>query len=104
MDALPAVLLAIGIVSWIWKLTRRPARPKWTVPQLVNELDRLETMLLRQEIRFASSSLAQIDPPIMRVRGPDGCLLRARLRLSAGDFFAWTGRPEPARARLEEAL
>ena len=102
MDALMSILIAP--VRWISRLFDRPQRPEWTVPKLADELDRLEMLLLRNERQPAISTLTAIDPHVTRTQGPEGSLLRARLRLAAGDFFAWTGRPDDAKAHLEQAL
>lgn len=81
----------------------RAEQSSWTMPRLTSELDRLETLLLQGESHFPAEILNQLQPEVTRIQGPDGAVLRARHRLSAGDFFAWSGRPEQARAQLEEA-
>lgn len=100
-----AFVLLVLLIRWVWSSSAtRPSVPVWTLPTLTNELDRLETLLLRGDQGHAASSLTQIEPPILNLQGSDGNLLRARLRVAAGDFFGWTHRPDAAKAQLREGL
>lgn len=103
-DGFIALILVGLVIYWVWSSSARRSVPGWTVPALASELDRLETLLLRGDHEHAASSLTQIEPPILAMQGSDGNLLRASLRLAAGDFFAWTQRPDAAKAQLREAL
>jgi tetratricopeptide (TPR) repeat protein len=98
------IILLSLVIRWMWSVTRPPAAPVWTVPALTSELDRLETLLLGGRPAFAAESLRQIEPPILEIQGQDGEVLRARLRLVAGDLFAWTQQPDAAKSQLREAL
>ena len=74
---LTIVILAL-IVRWIWQRTRPSAEPVWTASSLTNELDRLETLLLRGDQDHAASSLTQIEPPIHKTPGTEGDVLRVK--------------------------
>lgn len=106
MEFFPSLMLGVFFVSLIWWLTSRrgPEASQRSIPDLTNELDRLEALLLKGDSHVAAETLNQIQPEVDPIQGPDGCLLRARLRLSGGDLFAWTGNPEQAGPQLEQAL
>ncbi len=107
MGIFVTVVLVIILLSLFGRLSPKRGRadqPVWTLPAITNELDRLETLLLKGESQFAAEILNQLEPEVARIQGPDGNLLRARQRLSAADFFAWTARPDVAKPHLEMAL
>ncbi|HKQ58751.1 MAG TPA: tetratricopeptide repeat protein, partial [Candidatus Eisenbacteria bacterium] len=105
MEYLLPILLVIVLSAMFARVrTHRPAEPEWSVASLTSELDRLEALLLKGDSQHSASSLSQIDAPVSALKGVDGHRLRARLHLVAGDFFAWTSRPDPGRLRLEQAF
>ena len=104
MDGAPfgiIILLTLLLMPWLTR-ARKGTTAEWTVPALACEIDRLETLLLRNELAFAASSLTQIDPHVTRLRGPDGARLRARLQLCAGHFHAAADQAQAVDSRLRE--
>jgi len=99
-----AGIFVISLLARVFGERPRSREHDWTGPTLAGELDRQEVLLLKEESNPVAESLTQIEPEVARIQGPDGSLLRARLLLSGGDFFAWTGRPDKAKRQLEEAL
>jgi tetratricopeptide (TPR) repeat protein len=100
-----AWIIPIGwaIAKWVSSVDKAPGPPRWTKTALIDELDRIEVLLLEGKQQRVAETLTRIESPIRGMQGPTGVLLRTRLSLAEGDFFGWIGKPEAAAANLHEA-